>query len=116
MTLIGPFCYCLVQRRISRFLGGTMLHLIWYIIVVFLVCRHNVFRNRRSSIRTRTAALSIFFGLTLITLAAAAERKIAFCRGDEVWVANVDGAGAKKICSGVWPNISPDGTQVAFNT
>jgi TolB protein len=84
--------------------------------IVLFVCRHNTFRNRRSSIRTRTAALSIFFGLTLITLATAAERKIAFCRGDEVWVANVDGAGAKKICSGAWPDISPDGTRVAFNT
>src|SRR6266581_624269 len=36
MTLIRTFCYCSVQRRISRFLGGTMLHLIWYIIVGFL--------------------------------------------------------------------------------
>ena len=84
--------------------------------IVFFVSSHNTFRNRRSSIRTRTAALSIFFGLTLITFATGAERKIAFCRGDEIWVVNLNGTGAKKICSGAWPNISPDGTRVAFNT
>jgi TolB protein len=73
--------------------------------------------NRGSCICMRTAALSILFCLTLTPFATGAERRIAFARGgNQIWVANLDGTGAKKICSGVWPNISPDGTRVAFNT
>jgi TolB protein len=41
---------------------------------------------------------------------------IAFERNDAVWVANLDGSGEKKIADGIFPAISPDGTQVAFNT
>jgi len=39
---------------------------------------------------------------------------IAFERNDAVWVANLDGSGAKKIVDGIFPAISPDGTRVAF--
>jgi hypothetical protein len=43
--------------------------------------------------------------------------KIAFARGGtDVWIANLDGTAAKKICHGVYPDISPDGARVAFNT
>ena len=63
------------------------------------------------------AAPSIFLCLTLGALATETKRKIAFARGDtDVWIANLDGTGAKKICHGVYPDISPDGTRVAFNT
>jgi TolB protein len=44
------------------------------------------------------------------------DRRIAFERGGDVWVANLDGGAAKKIAAGAWPNISPDGTRIAFNT
>ena len=62
---------------------------------------------------------AIFVYLALITFAAFAagpQRKIAFERGDNVWVANLDGTDAKKIASGSLPNISPDATRLAFNT
>jgi len=49
--------------------------------------------------------------------AAGAPRKIAFERNDNsVWVANLDGSGARKIAAGVDPDISPDGSKLAFNT
>ncbi|MEP6668834.1 MAG: translocation protein TolB [Chthoniobacter sp.] len=52
-------------------------------------------------------------------LSVAAEdstRKLAYERDRKVWVANLDGSGAKKIGTGLFPVISPDGTRVAFNT
>ena len=61
-------------------------------------------------------AFSIFFCLSLTALAGDPQRKIAFERGNNVWVANLDGAAAKKIAAGALPNISPDGTRLAFNT
>ena len=64
----------------------------------------------------KTLALRIFFCLGLAALAAGTERKLAFERGNSVWVANVDGTAAKKIAAGDLPNISPDGSRLAFNT
>jgi TolB protein len=61
-------------------------------------------------------ALSIFFCLSLNALASGQQRKIVFERRDNVWVANLDGTAAKKIANGSWPDISPDGTRLAFNT
>ena len=46
----------------------------------------------------------------------AAQRKIAYDRGGKIFVADVDGTHSKKIAEGTWPEISPDGTRVAFNT
>jgi TolB protein len=60
--------------------------------------------------------LPIFFCLSLSTSAAGQKRKIAFERGDNVWVADLDGTAARKIAKGSWPNISPDGMRLAFNT
>ena len=55
--------------------------------------------------------------LAILHSAMAAEpRLVAFERAGEIWVANLDGTGAKKIARGVQPNISPDGKSVAFNT
>jgi len=62
--------------------------------------------------------LAIWISL-LLTLAAptfGAQRKIAFERGDNVWIANLDGSDAKKVATGSLPNISPDATRLAFNT
>lgn len=55
--------------------------------------------------------------LASATVAAAEPQKVAFERnGDSVWVCNLDGSGARKIAAGVDPDISPDGTRLAFNT
>jgi TolB protein len=48
--------------------------------------------------------------------ATAGERHIAFERDDAVWIANLNGAGEKKIADGIFPAISPDSTRVAFVT
>ncbi len=42
--------------------------------------------------------------------------KIAYDRGGKIFVADVDGTHSKKIADGDWPEISPDGARVAFNT
>ena len=53
----------------------------------------------------------------VLTVAAEdSARKLAYEKDRRVWVANLDGTGAKKIGTGLFPDISPDGTRVAFNT
>src|SRR5438094_2535617 len=64
----------------------------------------------------KTSALCIFFSLALVTFAVDTQRKIAFERGNNIWVANIDGSHAKKIAAGALPKISPDATRIAFNT
>jgi len=59
-----------------------------------------------------TILLCIMFS----ALVNGAERKIAYCRNGKIFVANVDGTHSKKIADGDWPEISPDGARVAFNT
>lgn len=55
--------------------------------------------------------------LVLISIPAfASTRIIAFERDNTIWIANMDGTGEKKIANGNLPEISPDGTRVAFNT
>jgi TolB protein len=61
-------------------------------------------------------AIWISLLLTLAVPTFGAQRKIAFERGDNVWIANLDGSDAKKIAAGSLPNISPDATRLAFNT
>src|ERR1700756_2370270 len=61
-----------------------------------------------------TIALVICFSLSAGTNAA--ERKIAYERGENIFVANGDSTHSKKIAAGALPEISPDGTRVAFNT
>lgn len=47
---------------------------------------------------------------------SAEPRRIAFERGTDIWVANLDGSDAKKIAAGTRPSISSDGLRVAFHT
>ena len=49
-------------------------------------------------------------------LVNAAERKITYDRGGKIFVADADGTHPKRIAHGALPEISPDGTRVAFNT
>ena len=61
-------------------------------------------------------AIVLFICLTFFALANAAQRKIAYERGENIFVADTDGSHSKKIAVGALPEISPDGTHVAFNT
>jgi TolB protein len=56
----------------------------------------------------------LFFVLSAITTTA--ERKIAYEHGEKIFVANIDGTRAQKVAEGALPEISPDGTRIAFNT
>jgi len=61
-------------------------------------------------------ALCLFLCVALSGLSSGAERKIAYERDEDIFVANIDGTHPKKIADGALPEISPDGTRVAFNT
>ena len=61
-------------------------------------------------------AIVLFICLTLSALTNAADRKIAYERGENIFVTNVDGTHPKKIAEGALPEISPDGARIAFNT
>jgi TolB protein len=60
--------------------------------------------------------VAIFLCVAFTALLNAAQRKIAYDRRGKIFVADVDGTHSKKIADGAWPEISPDGTRVAFNT
>jgi hypothetical protein len=60
--------------------------------------------------------LTIFLCVAFSALSRAAERKIAYEHRDNIFVADTDGTHQKKIAAGALPEISPDGTRVAFNT
>jgi len=60
--------------------------------------------------------VAVFLCFAFSALVNAAQRKIAYDRGGKIFVAEVGGTHSKKIAEGVWPEISPDGTRVAFNT
>jgi len=57
-----------------------------------------------------------FLVLALNCFAADAPRKLAYEQKDAVWVANIDGTGAKKISGGQCPDLSRDGSKLVFNT
>jgi len=60
-------------------------------------------------------ALAIFFCVAFSALSNAAQRKIAYERGEGIFVADLDGSRPKKIAEGALPEISPEGTRIAFN-
>jgi TolB protein len=60
--------------------------------------------------------LAIFLCVTFFALTHAAPRKIAYEHRDDIFVADIDGTHQKKIAAAALPEISPDGTRVAFNT
>lgn len=43
-------------------------------------------------------------------------RKLIFERDDAIWIANIDGTSAKKMAGGQSPDLSPDGSKLAYNT
>ena len=59
---------------------------------------------------------AIFLCVALSGIGRAAQHKIAYERGENIIVADSDGTHSKKIAEGALPEISPDGTRVAFNT
>jgi TolB protein len=60
--------------------------------------------------------LVVFVCVGFSALGQAAPRKIAYGHGANLYVADIDGTHPKKIAAGALPEISPDGTRVAFNT
>lgn len=57
--------------------------------------------------------------LLLLLLAAAtasAAPRLAFERGDGVWIAAIDGSAQHKVADGQAPDLSPNGALLAFNT
>ena len=61
-------------------------------------------------------ALFLLVCVAFSALTSAAQRKIAYEHRDNIFVADTDGTHQKKIATGALPEISPDGTRVAFNT
>ena len=55
--------------------------------------------------------VAIFLCVAFSGVVNAGERKIAYERGENIFVANADGAHSKKIAEGALPEISPDGTR-----
>lgn len=43
-------------------------------------------------------------------------RTLTYERDDAVWIANIDGTAPQKIAAGQCPELSPDGTRLAYNT
>lgn len=64
----------------------------------------------------RIDLLAVVLLFTTAGASAAATREIAFARGAEILVAELDGSHPRQIAKGAFPNISPDGTRIAFNT
>jgi TolB protein len=60
--------------------------------------------------------IAIFLCTAFSASSHAADRKIAYEHRENIFVADDDGTHQKKIASGALPEISPDGTRVAFNT
>jgi TolB protein len=58
----------------------------------------------------------ILLCIAFSALSHAAQRKMAYEHRGDVFVADIDGTHQKKIAAGALPEISPDGTRVAFNT
>lgn len=64
----------------------------------------------------RTLAIGLVVTCTAALSLAAGPQKLVFERGSTIWIANLDGSKAEKITEGSGPDLSPDGTKIAFNT
>jgi len=64
----------------------------------------------------RPLAIAIFLCIAFSVLSHAAQRKIAYEHGENIFIADIDGTHQKKVATGALPEISPNGTRVAFNT
>jgi TolB protein len=62
----------------------------------------------------RLAFLILLLGECVCALAA--DQRIAFERGDAVYIANLNATLVRKLADGIFPAISPDATRVAFTT
>jgi len=60
--------------------------------------------------------LHVFVALCLTGSVFAAPRKLAYEHAGNIFLADLDGTHARKVAAGALPEISPDGTRVAFNT
>jgi TolB protein len=58
----------------------------------------------------------IFLCIAFSGLSRAGQRKMAYEHRDDIFVADIDGTHQRKIAAAALPEISPDGTRVAFNT
>jgi TolB protein len=61
-------------------------------------------------------AVFLFLCVAFSGLSNAAQQKIVYERGEGIFVADLDGSHSKKIADGALPEISADGTRIAFNT
>jgi len=59
---------------------------------------------------------AIFLCVAFSAHSHGAQRKMAYEHGDNIFVADIDGTHSKKIAAGALPEISLDGTRLAFNT
>jgi hypothetical protein len=59
--------------------------------------------------------VAIFLCVAFSSFVNAAQRKIAYERGEKIFVADVDGTHSKKVADGALPEISPDGTRIALD-
>jgi TolB protein len=66
--------------------------------------------------RDRLLALPLLAALLAAAPASAAPARIAYQRGNSVWVADADGAHARRLAAGDCPELSPDGRRIACNT
>src|SRR5206468_7833862 len=78
--------------------------------------QERAFSKRERSEYMKQLIVAIFLFVAFSALVNAAERKIAYERGENIFVADADGTHSKKIAKGALPEISPDGTRIAFNT
>jgi TolB protein len=62
------------------------------------------------------AAGSILSCCVAFCAVAGSPPPVVFERGPAIWMANLDGSNAHKITKGTGPDLSPDGTTIAFNT
>jgi TolB protein len=59
---------------------------------------------------------AVYLALAFTAAAIAGPQKVAFDRGGGIRVATLEQPKPRKLAKGAWPQISPDGTRVAFNT